>query len=119
MHKVIFESAARAAGTHNSAAITTSGYTGARIFLDVTNANGGSVTPKVQVLDQISGNWVDLSGAAFAATSANGTSHLTIRPGIAETANVSVSDSLGNTIRVVATVATATVTFSIGIDLVR
>lgn len=120
MNKLILESTSRAAGTHNSAAITAAGYTGARLFVDISVHNGGTVTPKLQTFDQISGNWVDIPGASFAALSgSNQTKQLTIYPGVAETANEAVSDVLGDTLRVSATVATAAVTFSVGIDLLR
>jgi hypothetical protein len=120
MNKEIFPSASRDVATHNSAAITATGYTGCRVFIDITVHNGGTVTPKVQTLDQVSGQWVDIPGAAFAALSgSNQTKQLTIRPGVAETVNESVSDVLGNTIRVVAPVSVAAVTFSMGVDLIR
>ena len=119
MHKTIFESASRATGTHTSASITTQGFVGGRFFLDVSVPNGGSIAPKVQVLDQQSGNWIDLPSAAFSATTTTTTKQLTIRPGIGETANESVSDTLGNTVRVLAPVTSAAVTFSLAVDLIR
>ena len=119
MHKLILSSSSRAVATHTSAAFTTEGYSGIRVFTDVTDANGGSVTPVVQTLDQVSGNWVNIPGGAFAAISTNTTKLLTIRPGVAETANESVSDSPGSTIRISVPVGTAAVTFSMGMDLIR
>lgn len=119
MTKVIFESGSRAAGNHTSAAFTASGYVGARLFLDVSVPNGGTVAPKLQAMDAQSGNWVDLPGAVFPTTSTTTTKQLSVRPGIAETANEAVSDVLGDTLRVIAVVATAAVTFSMSVDLVR
>lgn len=119
MNKTIFESQSRAAGNQTSAAITVAGFTGARFFLDVSVPNGGSVTPKVQALDQLSGNWVDIPAAVFAAVSTTATKTMSIRPGVAETANESVADAVADTFRVIAVVATAAVTFSMSVDLVR
>ena len=69
----------------------------------------------MQVLDPVSGTWIDLAGAAFPAQTGTGAAMLTIYPGIAETANVSVSDVLPRNWRVVATMSgTTSMTFSIG-----
>lgn len=120
MTKVIFESASRAAATHNSAAFTAQGYTGAKIFVDVSVHNGGTVTVKLQTMDQLSGNWVDITGATTAALSgSNQTVALSIHPALTGSANVAISQLIGNTCRAVATVAAAAVTFSVSVDLVR
>lgn len=120
MNKVIFESAARASGAHNSAAFTAQGYTGVKVFVDVSVHNGGSLTVKLQAMDQLSGNWVDITGATTAALSgSNQTVALNVHPALTASSNVAVSQLMGNTCRVVGTVATATVTFSVSVDLVR
>ena len=120
MNKVIFESASRSAATHNSAAFTAQGFVGAKIFVDVSVHNGGTVTVKLQAMDQISGNWVDITGATTAALSgSNQTVVLNVHPALTASANVAVSQLMGNTCRAVATVATAAVTFSVSVDLVR
>ena len=104
--------------TANSDTIENVGWRGVVLFLNITAEDGAiTLTPKVQVLDPVSGAWVDLAGAVFAAQTATTAAPvmLTIYPGIAETANVSVSDVLPRNWRVVATMSgTTSMTFSIG-----
>lgn len=115
----IFPSAARAATTYTSNEIYNGIFPGVRLFIDITNANGGTVTAKIQNLDPVSGNWVDLGGGVSAALGTNGTSTLTVYPGVSESANVDIADPLGQRWRVSVTVATATVTFSIGAEYLK
>jgi hypothetical protein len=90
------------------------------LFLKWTAQSGTSPTldVKIQCYDVVSAAWQDLAGAAFTqVTSATGTANLTIYPGIAETANVSVSDHIGRTWRPYFTIGgsnTPLVTFSLG-----
>ena len=102
------------------------GSRGVHISLDINTVSGTSpvLNVKVQRKDPISGNYVDLPDGAFAqktASEANSTSGLTIYPGIAETSDVSVSDVLNGTWRVVATIGgtdTPTFAFSVAAELV-
>lgn len=110
----IFASAAVPAGTVTSAPIANPSSRGVRLFINITNANGGTVTARIQNFDPVSQTWVDLAGAVTAALATNALTTLTVYPGVTETANVDVASSLGSMWRVVAVVATATVTFSIG-----
>lgn len=93
-------------------------YRGAVFTLDITAASGTTPTldVKVQRFDVVSGQYVDLPSAAFAQKTATGTDDVTIYPGIAETANRSVSDVIGEVYRVVWTIGgtTPSFTFSIG-----
>ena len=125
---IIFLSAARTesadpdglgAGVYASPEMHNPGARGVDIFTVATSSGAGAVTVKVQKKDPASGTWIDLTSAATAAIADPGSSVLTIYPGIAETANVSVSDHLGYTWRVVATVGTAAVTFSVGAVYLR
>ncbi len=115
MHKVLFPSAARAA-TSNSIAVATENYRGGKVYLNITNITG-TLDVKLQNLDEISGTWIDIPGGAFAQKSGTGASELVVYPGVAETANVSVSDVLGTPIRAVGTIGTGPCTFSVGIVL--
>ncbi len=116
----IFASQVFAEGATNSVDFTNSdGYLGARFYLDYTAESGTAPTLdlKIQTKDPITGKYFDMAGAAFAQASAVSTDELAIYPGIAETANETVSDVLPLTWRVVATVggsATPTVTASVG-----
>lgn len=96
------------------------GAKGIRVFIDVTDvgAGPGTVTVKVQNRDPASLNWVDVPEATSGAISTTGTTTLTLYPGQEEdtTAPVAVSEPLGVRWRLVATVATNAVTFSIGAD---
>ena len=96
------------------------GYRGVILILNMSAEDGAiTLTPKVQVKDPVSGNYVDLAGAAFAAQTATGTKMLTIYPGLAETANVSVSDVLPKTWRIVSTMSGSTsMTYSIAAILI-
>lgn len=114
-------SAALAEGATNSEDINFGAAKGIILFIDIT-ANTGTtptLTVKLQVKDPASGKYVDLAGATTTAIDAtsNGTTMLTVYPGIAETANVSVSDIISRIGRVVATVggtSSPTVTASVG-----
>lgn len=93
-------------------------YRGVIFTLDITAASGTTPTLDVTIerFDVLSGKWVALPGAAFAQKTTTGTDDLTIYPGIAETANRSVSDVIGEAYRVVWTIGgtTPSFTFSIG-----
>jgi len=91
---------------------------GVRVYL-VTTAEAGTSTLdlKVQSYNAASGTFVDIPGASLAQMSATGTGTLTIYPGIAETANVSVSDAVGRRIRIVVTLGGTSFTGSIGVDV--
>lgn len=54
-----------AVGTTNSIAVNVSGHGGAAFFLDVTEANAGSVSMDLQSQDPISGNWVTVQSDIF------------------------------------------------------
>lgn len=101
-----------AAGTNNGAAFTIDGERGANIWVDVTNANGGSLVVKLQQQSP-GGNWVDVTGAATASIATTGGTLVKIYPGITAAANATVNIVLGGGVyRLVATVTTATMTFS-------
>ena len=87
---------------------------GVDIFVNTTSTTAGTVTVKLQKKDPASGTWFDLAGAASTAIADPADENFSVYPGIAETANVSVSDHLGLIWRVHATVGTAAVTFSVG-----
>lgn len=111
-------SAARTA-TGNSGSIDVAGdCKGMHVVLDITASGGTTPTldVKVQRFDNLSGQWVDLPGAAFAQKTGTGTDDLTIYPGIAETANRSVSDVICEEVRFVWTIGgtTPSFTFTLG-----
>lgn len=110
----IFASAARGAATYTSDEYANQDARGLQLYIDITNANGGSLVAKLQSKDPVSGNWVDIAGAVTASLGSNATTVLTLYPGVTETANVDVANSLPAQWRVSVTVSTATMTFSIG-----
>lgn len=118
----LFASAVRtiAGSPYTGDAIETKGRRGITVFLDVT-ANVGVFTldVKLQELDQATSTWIDIPGAAFAQKSGTGHDSLHIYPGIAETANRSVSDILPAQIRAHATLGGAgtSATFSVNAEL--
>lgn len=92
-------------------------HRGLHLVIDLTVlAATETVTPKIQGQDPASGKWYDLLvGAAIAAT---GTPVLKLYPGITVAANVSVSDVLPTTWRVVLThSSTGAHTYSVGVNL--
>ena len=109
----LFSSASRTANT-NSDTQTQTKYKGVWLVLDITAASGASPTldVKLQRYDGISGNFVDIADAAFAQQTGTATVGLTLYPGIAETANVSVSDVLTSEWRAVATLGGGTPDFT-------
>lgn len=112
----VFSSAARtsSAGSGNATyGHTNYNHRGVKLYIDIDSVTGtGSVDCKVQGRDPVSGTWVDITSASTGADGV-GTTELTIYPGIAETANVSISDVLPKHWRVYATVVTGG-TFSVG-----
>jgi len=116
---IIFPAASRLnttdSGVFTGVAYANSAASGVRLFIDVTDRHtNGTLTVKVQAQDPASLNWVDIPNATTAAIAATGTTTLTIYPSITETANVDVAAPLAAMWRVIATVATATMDFSIG-----
>ena len=107
----LFASASRVAATYNSEDQSTSFARGVVIFLNIT-ALTGTLDLKVQAKDTESDTYIDMASCSLAQQSATGIDMLTIYPGIAETANVSVSDRLPKVWRVVCTVGTGPITFS-------
>lgn len=98
---------------------------GVRLYIQVSGAIGTTtLTVKIQVRNPAAVSaataWIDLPDAVTSAlTTDDSSSTLTVYPGIAETANISVSDHLGPAWRVVATLSngdTDSVTFAIGGD---
>jgi hypothetical protein len=113
----ILASAVRAA-TNNSANQNNYGNRGVHVIVDVTAAPGvDTVTPKIQGYDPVSGTYYDLVvGAAIVAAS---TVVLKVYPGITVAANLSVSDFLPLTWRVVMTHSAGTnFTYSVAANLV-
>ncbi len=115
----VFASAARTTTT-NSADQTNYNHKGGRLFLDVTAVSGTAPTLDVtlQTRDSISGTYIAIPGAAFAQKTAISFDDLTVYPGIAETANETVSDIVSRIWRAVATIGgtTPSFTFSLSID---
>lgn len=106
------------AGVYASAEMFNPGARGVRLFTVVGNGSG-TVTVKVQVRDPNTDAWVDLAGATTAALNNTAGTITTIYPGltgIADSAGVTINQHIGPCWRAVATVATATETFSVGAD---
>lgn len=109
----VFSSAARTSTT-NATALTNRYGKGVRLYLDVSAASGTSPTLDVtiQTQDAISATWIALPGAAFGQKTGVSFDDLTIYPGVAETANETVSDHLGTTWRAVATIGGTSPSFT-------
>jgi len=106
------------AGVYASQEIRNVSAKGVRLFSVVANGSG-TVVVKIQVKNPYTGTWVDLAGAATAALNNNAGVIITIYPGltgIADSAGVTINQHPGSSWRAVATVATATETFSVAAD---
>lgn len=110
----VFSSVARGTGAENSPDQRTQDHRGIRLFLNITAASGVAPTLdiKLQVKDEVSGVYLDLTGASFAQQSTTGALDLVVYPGITSTANRRVSDVIPRTWRAVATVAGTTPSFT-------
>lgn len=98
---IILEDVARTADA-NSEDYNSRGRRGIILYLDVDSITGAAPTLDVKLQAKSpNGDYVDVPGAAFAQVSAAGTAALVVYPGVAETANVSVSDVLPRVFRVV------------------
>lgn len=110
-----------AEGANSSSVYENASGRGVRLFLKVTAVSGTSPTldVKIQGKDPASGDYFDISGASFAQQTGTGSVlSLIVYPGVAETANESVSDFVARTWKVVSTVGgsnTPTVTCSLGV----
>lgn len=124
LNGTIFASEARADNAaYTSDPIYNPGAIGVRLFIKNGTIGTTTLTVKIQIQNPVDDSWIDLPGAVTAAlTTDNDANTLTVYPGIAETANVSVADHLGPVWRVVATLSdgdTDSVTFSVGADYLR
>jgi len=117
--EVLVKASVATTATENSGELTVpEGVRGVALFVDVTAVSG---TPTLDLtvdrFDHASSKWLAVVGAALAQiTTAVGQIDLVIYPGIAETANRSVSDHIGTRWRVVSTIGggTPSLTYSMG-----
>lgn len=105
-------SGAQVVGTVASGDQVNNNGRGLVVMINITNINGGTYTVTIQGKDPVSGGYYTL--LVSAALAANALTTLTVYPGVAVTANVSASAPLPRIWRVSVTVATATVTGTIG-----
>lgn len=116
-------SAARttAGGPYNSAAIKPEGRRGCILNVNVTlDPDTVSIVVKLQALDPENSVWTDIPDAATPAIAAVGHTRVTLYPGIAETANISISDILPTQIRAVAThTGGTTMTYSVNLEFLQ
>ncbi len=112
--KTVFASAARTATATSERIRRAQGIKGLRFFLDITAASGTSPTLDITIraYDPVGGDSHDVPGAAFAQKTTTGQDMLTIYPGIAETANESVSDVAPMEYEAVATIGGTTPSFT-------
>lgn len=110
---VMFPSAARTA-TANSNVVVSEEFRGIFVVLDVTAAGGTTPTldVKLQEQDSLTGGWLDIPGASFAQKTAANRDSLKVYPGIAETNNRKVNNTIPKKVRAVATIAGTSPTFT-------
>lgn len=91
-------------------------HRGVKVVVDVTVYTAGSLTVTIQGKDKVSRKYFTL--LASAALAATGTVVLTVYPGLTAAGNLTASDVLPETWRVVTAVGDATsITYSIGASL--
>jgi len=103
--------------TQTSADLSNKGALGIVVTLDVTNVNTSSIVLTIQRKDQASGKYVTiLTGAAVTAISTN---TYKVYPGLTAAANLTVSDLIGDTFKIVVTVGNANnTTYTLGYTLI-
>ena len=114
----LFASAAQTA-TVNSVDVTKPiGAAGLLLILNISAVSGSTPTlnVKLQSKDPISGNYVDVPGAAFAQQNSTGTLQLVVHPAVAAVANVAIAQGVGHTFRAVATIAGGTPSFTFSLS---
>lgn len=95
------------------------------VVLSISKTANSGTSPTVTIKVQGSANgtdWYDITGATTAAISANGTTTLTVCPGVPVTANVSTSQPLPRLWRIYWTIGgsdTPTVTFSVDAAMIQ
>ena len=113
-------SAARttAAGAVNSSAIKSAGRRGVIMRVNVTvDPDTAAITVKLEGKDPVSGTWADIPGMTTASIADVGHTVVTMYPGIAESANVSVSDVLPAEVRVNSNpTAGTTLTYAVSLE---
>lgn len=91
---------------------------GVKVVIVVTSAGTGSVTPHIQAKDAGSNTYYDL--LVGTAITSNGTTVLTIYPGLTPVANVTASDVLPHTWRVQMKVNNSnTMTYTVGASILQ
>lgn len=115
-HNATLLTLAAAASSVNGADQQNTTHRGIKVVVDITAITAGSLTVTIQGKDTASGKYYTL--LASTALAAPGTTVLTVYPGAAVTANVSASDVLPATWRVISTVATGPVTATIGASVI-
>lgn len=118
--KALLPAAARTATVNADFAFDTTKYRGIILIFDCSVRSGTNPTLdiKLQFKDPISGNFVDMTGAAFAQKTAAGTDTLSIYPTIAETANRRVAGVLTPDLRLVNTIAGTNPSFTYSVAVV-
>lgn len=115
-HGTILPSASYGTGATNSEAMFNPRGDAIRLFINTTvvGAGPGTVVVKVQIQDPVSLGWFDLPGATTATINSNTLTVLTVEPSLTVVANAAISQvAPGGIWRIVATVGTNAVTFSV------
>lgn len=104
----IAPSAARTASYTGSAIANTDGFPGLRVFIDVTDsADTPSVTFSIQIQDPLGGDWTSILTSAAQTGAITSPVVLTVAPGVASVANVSLQNYIGRKFRLISTAADA------------
>lgn len=103
-------------GTNNQAPFALDGAKGVNIWTDISAANGGTITVKMQQQTP-GGAWLDLPGVVTAGLAAVAATRLQVYPGLTAAANTIVNACLGGGVyRVVGTVTGGAPTAQVVVD---
>jgi hypothetical protein len=104
----IAASAARTAAYTGAEIPNPEGFSGVRVWIDATAETGtAGVTFTIQIKDPLGGDWKTLLSTAEVTAVMTEPLHLTIAPGVASVNNVSLSNYIGRSFRLITTVADA------------
>jgi hypothetical protein len=104
----IAPSASRTAAYTGSEITNPEGFSGVRVYIDATaEVATAGVTFTIQIKDPLGGDWKDMLSSAQVTAVMTEPVHLTIAPGVATVANVSLANYIGRSFRLVTAVADA------------
>jgi hypothetical protein len=114
----VLASEERAVDTYTKDVQVKPGPTGIAIYIDITVHNGGTLTVTIYDVDPVSGQETSLL-ASSALSGSNQAVRLMVHPQLTAAANSIAKNAISDNVRIKSVVATAAVTFSLGMRPLR